>query len=108
MDTPSHSLLPPGTPVRVLTQRHRDQIGTVVAGPGDGAWNDLVVWVDLGQHHPVPLLPQEVIAIEPTLRRADSHPTTVTQAADDTAADPVAAGLAALRTWWPDGLVPPE
>jgi hypothetical protein len=103
MNTPPRPLLAPGTPVRVLTNRHRDQTGIVVTGPTDGAWDDLVVWVDLGQFYPVPVLPHEVHPVE----HADDHqphaPQADQRADGDPATDPVAAGLAALRRSWPTG-----
>jgi len=106
MDTPPRPLLAPGTPARVLTHRHHDQIGTVVTGPTNGAWDDLVVWVDLGGDHPVPVLPQEIAPVEHTIdgqqaARRTAAPAAADTRTDDGTADPVAAGLAALRTSWP-------
>jgi len=109
VDKPPRPLLAPGTHVRVLTHRHHNQTGIVVTGPTDGAWDDLVVWVDLGQAHPVPVLPHEIHPVEhtddhqPHAPQADG-PSVADQRADGgPATDPVAAGLAALRRSWPIG-----
>jgi len=109
MNPPPAPLLPAGTAVRVLTHRHRDQVGTVVTSPVGDAWDDLVVWVDLGQAHPVPVLPHEICPIGHTTdHQAHAHQAADERATDVTAADPVAGGLAALRTSWPTGYPGPD
>jgi hypothetical protein len=102
MNTPPRPLLAPGTPVRVLTQRHRNRVGEVVTGPTDGAWDDLVVWVDLGQSFPVPVLPHEILSVEHTTgHRVPAQQVGDTRTIRDAGADPVAAALESMHASWP-------
>jgi hypothetical protein len=76
--------LPPGQRVRVFVKPHPGRLGMVVVGEGDPPAR--CVWVDFGDGV---ALPVDRRMIAPVVR------------AYDDVIDPVEAGLAALRTWWP-------
>ncbi|QUQ67184.1 hypothetical protein [Kutzneria sp. CA-103260] len=88
MNAPTPADLHRGQPVRVTGRGHLSRCGTIAFFVGDDASSAAEVWVDFGGGA---VLSVERCMIEP-----------VAPADDVRVADPVAAGLEALRTSWPE------